>query len=378
MGDRGSGSTDNDDLLRGTVALIVDDGHGSGSVIDADRGLILTNAHVVAPRAPGFAVNTGLPSTFEAEDPEIIEIAITTTPDEPAEVRYRGVVVAADGYLDLAVVQITHTASGALVDADDLEGELHELEIGDSEEVRSGDEVRATGFPANAASGAATIRSGIVSGAQQDDRLQTNRGLFNLDMTISGGNSGGALVDEDGRLIGVPSSVDAETGQVGHARPIHLARPLLDAVEDGEEYTSDYTEALTGKEKIAPAGGGWSAPGDLEGFRNGGCDALTTPPAEGDGILAFSFEYEGFPEGHQDLLLVVFDAAGDVIATASTAVRYPFDWNERGCATVTLLPDEPLGPGRYTMKWYAGPSYLQLSVPELAAAFRIGGSVTGI
>lgn len=375
LGGGDGGGPNRDELVQATVAVIVDDGFGSGSIIDGERGLILTNAHVVAPRAPGMAVRQFTPAAAERENPEIIEIAVSPRLDEAAEVRYRGTVIAAEGYLDLAVVQITHTGSGSRIDEGELD--LRALEIGSSEQVRSGDDVRIVGFPGNANSNSASIREGIVSGSQGDDRLETNRALFNLDATISGGNSGGALVDGSGELIGVPTSVDAETGQVGHAVPIDLARPLIDAVLSGEEYESAYAAAPTGNEQISAERAGWSTPGDLEGFRQGGCDSLSRAPVAGDEVLAFSFEYEGFVEGHQDVLVEVY-WDGDLIGLVDTASRYPFEFDGSGCATVTVVPFEPLGRGRYNLKWYVGPTYRQIAVPLDAAEFRIGSSVSGI
>ena len=114
-------------------------GNGSGSIISED-GLILTNAHVAKPSAPGLG-------SEDVADPASYQIALVSGDDDvPAAAEYIAEPIVADGVLDLAVMQITADNDGNPVDAADLD--LPEpLPIGDSDELRTGDEIIALGFP---------------------------------------------------------------------------------------------------------------------------------------------------------------------------------------------------------------------------------------
>ena len=86
--------------------------------------------------------------------------------------RFQATVVASDGYLDLAVVKITKTASGAIVDGDDLDV-LTQIGIGDSDAVKTGDPIRVVGYPGIAATDAPNMTSGEISSPTSDDRLNS-------------------------------------------------------------------------------------------------------------------------------------------------------------------------------------------------------------
>jgi putative serine protease PepD len=174
-------------------------------------------------------------------DPTKIEIALTTSADEPAESpaepTYVAEVVNADGYLDLAVIRVTGTIGGAILEEGQFD-ELEQVAIGDSDDVRTGDDVRVLGFPSSAQSDAISLTRGVIQGVVADPDLDTNRAYFNVDARISGGNSGGMAASTSGKLIGVPTIVRAD--EVGSVRPINLAKPLIEAAQEGEDYTSPY------------------------------------------------------------------------------------------------------------------------------------------
>jgi serine protease Do len=232
---------------------------GSGTIISPD-GLILTNAHVVDDR-------------FEEYDQ--LGVAITEQTDEPPELEFIGEIAAVDYALDLAVVEITEGRDGGSVLQD-----FPFVELGDSDGVEIGDEVRILGYPGIGGE-TITFTRGAVSGFTSE-RSVGNRAWIKTDATIAGGNSGGLATNADGQLVGVPtiagsgadaSSVDCriiqdtngdgfldETdscvpvgGFINGLRPVNLALDLVESAKAGDEYVSPYYEAEDIEE--TPGGG---------------------------------------------------------------------------------------------------------------------------
>ena len=197
------------------VVALVDDVEGeaytgSGSIVDP-RGYILTNYHVVIDTRQQFV---GLNSPKQ---------------DAPPEDYYRVEVVDYDEGLDLALLRIVGD-----VDGNPLDGMLilPILEIGDSDQVNLGDSVTILGFP-GLGQDTVTLTKGTVAGFIDDTDLEIHRGWIKTDAEISPGNSGGVAIDEQGRLIGVPTQVyfsQDTVGEIGLVRPINLARELLDEI----------------------------------------------------------------------------------------------------------------------------------------------------
>jgi serine protease Do/serine protease DegQ len=163
---------------------------GSGVIVDAANGYILTNHHVV-------------------KDADTIQISLIDGEVLDAEV------VGSDSATDIAVLK---------VDAENLV----EMPIGDSTRVRVGDFVLAIGNPFGLGH---TVTSGIVSalgrtGFSRDgyeDFIQT-------DASINPGNSGGALVNMRGELVGINSTIISRTGGnvgIGFAVPTEIARSIM-------------------------------------------------------------------------------------------------------------------------------------------------------
>lgn len=211
---------------------------GSGSIIRED-GLVLTNAHVVE-NDPSCPYDT-------------IGIAVLEAADEPPELRYLADLLVIDPALDLAIVQIAADLEGAPV-----AGEFPFLALGDSEQVDLGDPIRVLGYPAIGGD-TITLTRGAVSGFTEERNVE-GRAWIKTDATITGGNSGGAAVNENGQLVGVPTiagsgaNVDptdcrviqdtngdgfldeADTcvaigGFINGLRPINLARALIGAAD---------------------------------------------------------------------------------------------------------------------------------------------------
>ncbi len=165
---------------------------GSGVIITAD-GYIATNYHVIE-NASKLTVTLYDGRVFDAQ------------------------IIGGDEATDLAVIKI---------DADDLAYAT----MGDSDELRVGDLVVAIGNPLDAQAFAWTVTDGIVSGLGRT--IETDGQSFTLIQTnaaINAGNSGGALLNANGELIGINSmklTGDAVEG-MGFAIPINDAKPILE------------------------------------------------------------------------------------------------------------------------------------------------------
>lgn len=168
---------------------------GSGVIVDAARGYILTNHHVVG-------------------DADTIQISLMDGSVHDAEI------VGSDPAFDIAVIKV------------DAEG-LTEMPIGDSARVRVGDFVIAIGNPFGLGH---TVTSGIISalgrtGISRDgyeDFIQT-------DASINPGNSGGALVNMQGELIGINSAIISRSGGnvgIGFAVPTEIASSIMQQILD--------------------------------------------------------------------------------------------------------------------------------------------------
>jgi S1-C subfamily serine protease len=236
----GDGGLDLDRLRVATVLITADPddpeeaGWGSGSIISAD-GLILTNAHVAANRAPG--VTLLYPHVrYEATSPATLYVYTVDGAAGQASPAYRAEVVAADGYLDLAVLRIVARADGARVDTGELD--LPAVPIGRGRELRPLDELVAAGFPGIADTFAVRFSKGEVHNFADDPRIGPEAWIH-TDAKIAEGNSGGLAVDASGHLVAVPTAIqsDGPDGVVDYImRPVELALPLIEAARAGEPY----------------------------------------------------------------------------------------------------------------------------------------------
>ncbi|HVW17326.1 MAG TPA: trypsin-like peptidase domain-containing protein, partial [Solirubrobacteraceae bacterium] len=175
---------------------------GSGVVIDRG-GVILTNDHVV------HGART-----------------VTVTFGDGRHRRaVRGQVVGASASADLAVVSVPVR-------------DLTALPLGRSKDLRLGDAVLAVGFPLDLGGGA-SVTQGIVSALHRtvkSDQGPRLKGLVQTDAAINHGNSGGALVDARGRLVGITTiGVDGSAQNVGFAIAIDAARPVIARLRGGTD-----------------------------------------------------------------------------------------------------------------------------------------------
>lgn len=157
-----------DRIEDGQLALT---GIGSGAVIDAEKGYILTNAHVVSG-GEDFLINIPDGRNVSAR------------------------LVGIDTPTDIAVLQ-----------ADDLRVEA--VTIADSDALRVGDLVFAVGYPLGLKE---SLSLGIISGLGRSASTSSLQDFIQTDAAINSGNSGGPLLDSQGRLIGVNTAIVSKTG----------------------------------------------------------------------------------------------------------------------------------------------------------------------
>lgn len=196
---------------------------GSGTIVHPN-GIILTNCHVADPRSMGMS----------SPPADRLGIAITERSDQPPAVSYFAQVVAKDPRLDLAVLQIVADVKGRRVRNLDLPA----VPIGDSDRLELGDKLSIIGYPGIGGQ-TVTFTSGNVSGFSAERGIQ--RAWIKTDATISGGNSGGTAVTEDGILVGVPTQAAAGKG----ITPVD-ARPVVDTNRDGRVDHRDTPMAIGG------------------------------------------------------------------------------------------------------------------------------------
>jgi serine protease DegQ len=192
---------------------------GSGVIVDAEKGYVLTNHHVVE-NGDRIVVTLKDRRQFEAE------------------------LIGSDAGTDIALLKI---------DAENLSA----LEMGDSDRLQVGDYVLAIGNPFGLGQ---TVTSGIVSALGRSGlNVDGYEDFIQTDASINPGNSGGALVTLDGRLVGINTAIIAPSGGnvgIGFAVPANMADAVMDQlVTYGEvnrgqlgvmiqDFTPDLADAL--------------------------------------------------------------------------------------------------------------------------------------
>jgi serine protease Do len=170
-------------------------GLGSGVIVTKD-GYLLTNNHVV-------------------ENADDVKVSLADGREFTAKV------VGKDPKSDIAVLKI---------DAKDLPA----LELADSDNLEVGDMVLAVGNPFGVGQ---TVTSGIISATGRGSLGLDYEDMIQTDAAINPGNSGGALVDAEGRLIGINTAILSHSGGnqgIGFAVPVNLARSVMEGlVKDG-------------------------------------------------------------------------------------------------------------------------------------------------
>jgi Do/DeqQ family serine protease len=197
---------------------------GSGVIVDAERGTVLTNNHVIE---------------------KATQIEVTTKDNR----RFKAELVGRDPDTDIAVLRIKPDR-------------LTAVPLGNSDQLEVGDFVLAIGNPFGLGQ---TVTSGIVSALGRTGLgIEGYEDFIQTDASINPGNSGGALVTLDGKLIGINTAILSPKGGnvgIGFAVPINMVRHVMEQIiEYGEvrrgrlgvaiqDLTADLAQALNSRRR---------------------------------------------------------------------------------------------------------------------------------
>ncbi|WP_405925697.1 S1C family serine protease [Streptomyces sp. NBC_00035] len=201
-----------------TVQVLGNEAAGTGIIYDAEQGLILTNAHVVAGQSA---------------------LKVRITDGEPVPVR----LMASDPCEDLAVVKLATPQE-----------DLKQVEFGDSGELGQGDEVTAIGYP-EAAGDPSQQKAVLTTGVVQSPDVARTGGISTPNLpstvqhsaTLNPGNSGGPLLNSNAELVGINTfSYKSATIEGQHyAISSNHAQPLLQGLADGKSQNNPGWQDLT-------------------------------------------------------------------------------------------------------------------------------------
>ncbi len=179
---------------------------GSGVIVSAD-GTIITNHHVI-------------------KDADQVKIALADGREFEASI------ILKDEESDLAVLKV------------DDEFQFQPIAIGDSDEAQVGDLVLAIGNPFGVGQ---TVTSGIISAVARSSKGVSDFGFFlQTDAAINPGNSGGALIDMQGRLIGINTAIFSRSGGsngIGFAIPSNMVQVAIQSSATGDTLTRPWIGA---------------------------------------------------------------------------------------------------------------------------------------
>ena len=181
------------------------EGVGSGSIVTKD-GYILTNSHVVS-------------------NGDASEINVLFSDDKTKKAK----LVWNDTTLDLAVIKVEAN-------------NLSPIDLGDSDKVNVGDKAVAIGNPLGLEL-QSTVTSGIISGLDRTVSFQNGArmdGLMQTDAAINSGNSGGALLNSKGELVGINTAKAGNSDGIGFAIPVNLAKKVIKEIAKNGKFNSVY------------------------------------------------------------------------------------------------------------------------------------------
>ena len=180
------------DLFSGRSSQRAQLGTGSGVIVNAD-GYIITNNHVIK-NAHELSVTLNNNQTYDAK------------------------IIGTDPKTDIALLKIEPDEA------------LPYVTFGDSDNAKIGEWVLAVGNPFNLTS---TVTAGIISAKSRNLTGSSSQSFIQTDAAVNPGNSGGALVNTNGELIGINTAISSQTGSyIGYsfAVPSNIARKVIEDI----------------------------------------------------------------------------------------------------------------------------------------------------
>lgn len=270
---------------------------GSGVVIEAGRGLILTNAHVVSG-AKSFRIQLRDGRWYDAK------------------------LAGVDVPTDLAMLRAGKAT-------------LRAIGIADSDAARVGDVVFAVGYPFGLEQ---TLTMGVVSGLGRPGEGKSLADFIQTDAAINSGNSGGPLLDSEGRLIGINTAILSRSGGsigIGFSIPSRVALEVASQLADfGEVRRGGIGVVLDKVSEEASAKAGTSNwQGALVASVDPGSPAAVAGLKAGDVIISFNSRQVRSATGLRTW-----------IGVSRTGVALEIGYMRSGVATKVFIVPQPLKP----------------------------------
>ena len=363
--------------LQASVQILVPDNAGdlfdtgSGTVLDATRGIILTNFHVMGD----------IESRTLYNDEGLAYIKVNPIDLKGAPVmKYAARLVEGSPEHDLAVLRIVGLASDPDARLPRNLG-LVDVTRGDSEALLPGDALAVIGFPGLGGS-TVTFTDGVVSGFLDEDEDGVYEWI-KTDTEVNPGNSGGLAIDQAGAFIGVPTAGYSRSDVAGK---ISLIRPGAIALDYFDRAVLAQNGGSAGSKPVVSPGTAVEAPAALSGdvfgaitFAAGVTDD-DRPIDTGntfldvDKVYAF-FDVNAIAEGTSWSTRWLLDG--------EEVLREEMTWEGRASATwVNISHPDGLPEGTYTLELYVGKELAQRGAFAVVAAGSREGSgqieVTGV
>jgi Trypsin-like peptidase domain len=318
--------------LRATVLILAPDdagellASGSGTVMAADQGYILTNYHVVGDTAQGKLHNQLGLAVIGVLPPDLRGAPV---------LKYRATVVAGDPKLDLAVLKITALFDDPKAVLPKNLG-LTTVPRADSDALLPGDQLYVLGYP-GLGGNTLTLSQGLVSGFLDEDNDGVQEWI-KTDAEINQGNSGGLATNPQWEFIGVPSVAvtdEAVSGKISRIRTGNVALQYYESV------------LLRQNRQAAPASGSAQVTGVQFGEALNRRDEIINPAvnfASKVRNIYAAFDFAAFRDG-QTLTYHWYYEGQSVLSEA-------FAWNEgeQGHSWLNLYDNRGLADGFYELE----------------------------